>query len=199
MQERSAARLDALLDAAAETVDEIGFARLTTGLVADRAGASIGTVYRYFPDRLVLLHALRNREVQRFRDLVVQKVHESPRDQVSDAVDCAIDAFVQMYKNEPGFRIIRFVGSESSGSVDEDSAEAGFFARQFIEIVSEEFGIRANRESVFRMEVVVETCNALVTRAFQANPDGDKRFIDEARAIARQYVQQHLDQGVASK
>ncbi|MFE4952081.1 helix-turn-helix domain-containing protein, partial [Leifsonia sp. NPDC056665] len=65
IQERSAARIDALLDAAAEVVDEIGFDRLTTAMVAERAGASIGTVYRYFPDRIVLLQALRDRALLR--------------------------------------------------------------------------------------------------------------------------------------
>ena len=46
VQARSAARLSALLDAAAAIVDEIGYERLTTAMVAERAGASIGTVDR---------------------------------------------------------------------------------------------------------------------------------------------------------
>ena len=57
VQARSTARLTSLLDAAAEVVDEIGFERLTTAMVAERAGASIGTVYRYFPDRIAVLHS----------------------------------------------------------------------------------------------------------------------------------------------
>ena len=52
VQARSTARLGALMDAAAAVVDEIGFERLTTAMVAERAQASIGTVYRYFPDRI---------------------------------------------------------------------------------------------------------------------------------------------------
>ena len=51
-QRRSTQRLDALLDAAAEIVDETGFERLTTQMVAERAGASIGTVYRYVPENI---------------------------------------------------------------------------------------------------------------------------------------------------
>src|SRR5579875_3042711 len=74
IQERSAARIDALLDAAAEVVDEIGFDRLTTAMVAERAGASIGTVYRYFPDRIVLLQALRDRALLRYRHSVVAAI-----------------------------------------------------------------------------------------------------------------------------
>ena len=55
VQARSTARLTALLDAAAAVIDEIGYERLTTAMVAERAGASIGTVYRYFPDRIAVL------------------------------------------------------------------------------------------------------------------------------------------------
>ncbi|MEO6827700.1 MAG: TetR/AcrR family transcriptional regulator [Microbacteriaceae bacterium] len=193
IQERSAARLDALLDAAAAIVDEIGFNRLTTGLVAARAKASIGTVYRYFPDRLVLLHALRNREIQRFKALVLENISQIPRGNVSDAVDGFIDAFVSMYRNESGFQIIRFIGSENSPSGKNDLVPVGFFAREFVSILAAEFGIPDNDESIFRTEILVDTCNALVTRAFQTDPDGDHRFIDEARVISRQYAREHFD------
>ena len=39
VQARSTARLAALMDAAAAVVDEIGYERLTTAMVAERAGA----------------------------------------------------------------------------------------------------------------------------------------------------------------
>jgi len=64
VQARSAARLTALLDAAAHVVHEIGYERLTTAMVADRAGASIGTVYRYFPDRIAVLQSLAARSAR---------------------------------------------------------------------------------------------------------------------------------------
>ena len=63
VQARSTARLTSLLDAAAQVVDEIGFERLTTAMVAERAGASIGTVYRYFPDRIAVLQSLSARSL----------------------------------------------------------------------------------------------------------------------------------------
>ena len=73
VQARSTARLSALLDAAAQIVDEIGYERLTTAMVAERAGASIGTVYRYFPDRIAVLQALaaRNLEIDRAERVIV--------------------------------------------------------------------------------------------------------------------------------
>ena len=58
VQARSTARLATLLDSAAAVISEIGYERLTTAMVAERAGASIGTVYRYFPDRIAVLQSL---------------------------------------------------------------------------------------------------------------------------------------------
>ncbi|MBT5616278.1 MAG: helix-turn-helix transcriptional regulator, partial [Microbacteriaceae bacterium] len=58
VQARSTARVNALLDAACETMHQLGYEQLTTAMVAERAGASIGTVYRYFPDRIAVLQAV---------------------------------------------------------------------------------------------------------------------------------------------
>jgi AcrR family transcriptional regulator len=55
VQGRSLKRLAALEDAAREALRIHGRDRLTTKHVADIAGASIGTVYRYFPDRVAIL------------------------------------------------------------------------------------------------------------------------------------------------
>jgi AcrR family transcriptional regulator len=198
IQERSAARIDALLDAAAEVVDEIGFDRLTTAMVAERADASIGTVYRYFPDRIVLLQALRDRSVQRYRNAVVEGIHKASPNHWWDAMECAIDAFVEMFRNEPGFRIIRFTDAERQPV----SAEAGlgddFFAHRFADILAEEFGLPAGQELNFRLEVAVEIADSLINRAFLIDPRGDEAFIEEARVVIREYLVKRYDEGTTS-
>jgi len=57
-QARSAATLTALTDAARVAADTYGYDRFTTADVAQISGLSIGTVYRYFPNRLALLEAI---------------------------------------------------------------------------------------------------------------------------------------------
>ena len=83
VQARSTARLTALLDAAASIVDEVGIERLTTAMVAERAGASIGTVYRYFPDRIVLLQALGSRNFERVMARIVDAIDDPANEQNS--------------------------------------------------------------------------------------------------------------------
>ncbi|GAA4156225.1 hypothetical protein GCM10022286_06270 [Gryllotalpicola daejeonensis] len=192
IQERSAARVDALLDAAAAVVDEIGFDRLTTAMVAERADASIGTVYRYFPDRIALLQGLRERAIGRFRLAVVQRIEEVKPATWLEAVDCSIDATVRMYRDEPGFRIIRFAdderGNEATG---EFAGETVPFSHGLAEVLSENFGLPAGEELEFRLGIAVEIGDALVGRAFIASSDGDERYITEARAVIGAYLSRY--------
>lgn len=192
IQERSAARIDALLDAAAAVVDEIGFDRLTTAMVAERAGASIGTVYRYFPDRIVLLQALRDRALLRYRQAVVQAIDAESPEHWWNAVECAIDAFVGMFRTEPGFRIIRFSDVERAGVPEDEVVRPVGFAQQFAGILSDEYGLPAGEELAFRLEVVVEIMDSLINRAFVEDPEGDERFIAEARTVAREYLERRF-------
>ncbi|NUU05290.1 TetR family transcriptional regulator [Leifsonia sp. C5G2] len=192
IQERSAARIDALLDAAAAVVDEIGFDRLTTAMVAERAGASIGTVYRYFPDRIVLLQALRDRALLRYRRSVVAAIDAESPAHWWNAVECAIDAFVGMFRTEPGFRIIRFSDVERAGVPEDEVVRPVGFAQQFAEILSDEYGLPSGEELSFRLEVVVEIMDSLINRAFVEDPEGDERFISEARTVAREYLERRF-------
>lgn len=188
IQERSAARIDALLDAAAEVVDEIGFDRLTTAMVAERAGASIGTVYRYFPDRIVLLQALRDRAIERYRIAIVDSIATSKPASWLDAVESAIDAFVAMFHTERGFRIIRFADAERGPVTPDIAPRVGFFALRLADILAAEYTLPAGGDFSFHLDIVVEIVDALINRAFLLDPAGDQRFIQEARVVVREYL-----------
>lgn len=58
VQYRSRVRLAQLEQAARAVIAREGRDTFTTKHVADEAGASIGTVYRYFPDRVAILDHL---------------------------------------------------------------------------------------------------------------------------------------------
>jgi AcrR family transcriptional regulator len=186
IQQRSAARLTALLDAAAEVVDEVGFDRITTAMVAERAGASIGTVYRYYPDRVAVLNALRDRADQRFRERVILELDISEPETWWDALDCAITAYVELHRSEPGFRIMSFVDRDRSSFGE--GVEGGFFATRLARVLAEEFGLPSGPDLTFRLEVAIEMADGIITRAFYSDPQGDERFIDESRRVVHDYL-----------
>ncbi|WP_158814475.1 TetR/AcrR family transcriptional regulator [Methylocapsa sp. S129] len=59
-------RVAALLEAGADVIAERGYEAATMAEVAARAGAPIGSLYRFFPNKEVLADAL----IQRFADLI---------------------------------------------------------------------------------------------------------------------------------
>jgi AcrR family transcriptional regulator len=191
IQQRSAERLTTLLDAAAAVVDEVGFDRITTAMIAERAGASIGTVYRYYPDRVAVLHGLRERAVARFRTRVADELKARQPENWWDAVDCSVTAFVGLYRSEPGFRILHFADRERAPLAEPGDVEFGYFAERMAVVLAEEFGLPGGPELAFRLEVAVEMADALLSRAFYSDPHGDERFITECRHILHDYLVDH--------
>ncbi len=57
-QERAKRTYESILSAAAELLVEVGVERISTNLVAERAGITVPALYRYFPNKYAVLHAL---------------------------------------------------------------------------------------------------------------------------------------------
>ena len=64
LQARSAASVDAMLEATLQVLVAVGKQRLTTTRVAERAGVSVGTLYQYFPNKRSLLQATLRRHFE---------------------------------------------------------------------------------------------------------------------------------------
>lgn len=71
---------------------------------------------------------------------------------------------------------------------DLDEIESGFFARRLADVLAEEFGLPAGPELIFRLEITAEMADALLSRAFYSDPQGDERFIAECRRIMHDYL-----------
>ncbi|RDK03098.1 TetR/AcrR family transcriptional regulator [Paraburkholderia lacunae] len=63
-QQRSRAMVDAIVEAATRILGRRGWAAFTTNEVAQAAGVSVGSLYQYFPNKLALAEAIRQRHLQ---------------------------------------------------------------------------------------------------------------------------------------
>lgn len=191
VQARSAARLGSLLDAAAEVVDEVGFERLTTAMVAERARASIGTVYRYFPDRIAVLEGLSSRAFRRFLDRILEQYRERRLETLEERVSAAIDTYADLYRHERGFRVVRFADVVDVHLLDGRRTSSTALIEALADL-AEERGRERTAELVFRLGVVITLAGALVHRAFESSADGDARLLDEAKQVSIGYLQRHV-------
>ena len=188
VQARSTARLTALLDAAASVIDEIGYERLTTAMVAEKAGASIGTVYRYFPDRIAVLQSLSARNLSEFTARGLSGVSGSGVTNWPSAVEAAVDGLAKFFRSEPGFKSLRFGDILDVRPRANAATGNGTVARQLAGILSERFELADDADLVFRVEVAFELVDSLLARAFAFEAVGEQKFVAEARKIAVDYL-----------
>jgi len=192
VQVRSQQRVELLLDTTAELVDEVGIEGVTTGLLADRAGVSIGSVYRFFPDRISLMRALCDRNLERY---VVRFTSALEDDQVADwhaALDMTIAQFVEMHETEPGFRALRFGDVIDEQLLDGTGSNNGVLAERFRTLLVDRLGIKDTDLLVRQINVATEICDGLLTRAFILDRAGDSWLIGECRTLVRDYLDQRL-------
>ena len=114
-QARGEARVQRILLAAAEVVEEVGYDAATTNMIARRARCSIGSLYQFFPNKASLLHALALQYTDEMRQLlgrVVTEVmgpHTRPMDW-REGVGQLVEAFARFHLGRAGFRAVWFGG-----------------------------------------------------------------------------------------
>jgi AcrR family transcriptional regulator len=181
VQARSAARLAGLLDAAAAVIDELGYERLTTAMVAERAGASIGTVYRYFPDRIAVLQALGARNLDRVLSKITEEIAAPEHSTWLDALTAAFGILEGAFRSEPGFRSLRVGDVIDLRPAPTEKTSNSVVADAMLESLAQRFDLTVDDEARFDFEAAVELSDALAARAFSRDADGDGRFLEAAR------------------
>ena len=194
VQARSTARLAGLLDAAAAVVDELGYERLTTAMVAERAGASIGTVYRYFPDRIAVLQALAARNLERTLTKVTSEMSNTKHTNWVEALNGGLDIFVEAFRNEAGFRSLRVGDVIDLRPSPNDRTYNSLVAEAMLGALAARFDIPVNDESRFAFEVAIEISDALAARAFTFDSKGQTSYLDAGRDAVQTLLVRHFGQ-----
>ncbi|MEQ9518891.1 MAG: TetR/AcrR family transcriptional regulator [Parvibaculum sp.] len=79
-QKRAIATWERLLDVAAEILETQGVERISTNLIAEKAGITPPTLYRYFPNKYAVLWALGDRLMQQQNVVFEQSIEQSGDD-----------------------------------------------------------------------------------------------------------------------
>jgi len=189
VQARSTARVNALLDAAAMTMHEFGYEQLTTAMVAERASASIGTVYRYFPDRIAVLQSIAARNLERVTIALRKALNDRAPSSLQEAADVLVDTLVEMFRNEKGFRSLRVGDVLDIRPVSTGRGGNAEVAAVFRDYLQEKLNIKLDSEGRLACETAVDVVDALLARAFLHSDRGDQTLIAEALRMAHASIE----------
>jgi AcrR family transcriptional regulator len=105
-QQRSERRVAELLAAAAAVIADVGYDAATMTGIAQRAGASIGALYQYFPNKDAVLRALRRQygeELGRCWTVLDSEAAALPAAQMVDRI---VDAMVEFMTQRPAYLVL---------------------------------------------------------------------------------------------
>jgi AcrR family transcriptional regulator len=188
VQGRSLARVNRMLDACAELVDEVGYDGLTTTLLAERAGVAIGSVYQFFPDKRAIVQQLTLRNVDTYVERLTGRIADGDLANWWDAVDAAIDEYIDMHRTVPGFRTLHFGDVVDRHLLDDERDNDTVIAEQLVRVLVSGFGLADEPNLSFSLTIAVEIADSLIKLAFRLRPDGDEAVLVEAKDIIRDYL-----------
>ncbi len=102
-QSRGRRRVDALLDAAASEIGDAGYEAATMCAIATRAGASIGSLYQFFPNKVAITQALRARYRDEFEQMWAPLASEAKHLSLAELVTRLVDSTVLFVERHPAF------------------------------------------------------------------------------------------------
>jgi AcrR family transcriptional regulator len=94
---RGKLRVASLMEAAAAVIAERGFESATMAEIAARAGAQIGSLYRFFPNKEVLADALIHRYGQLIDEAFRKIEGQAASSSVNDLADSLVDSLVELH------------------------------------------------------------------------------------------------------
>ena len=191
VQGRSVARVNRMLDACAQLVDEVGYDGLTTTLLAERAGVAIGSVYQFFPDKRAIVQALTLRNLEAYLQRLSARLQQDKSSHWWGAVDAAIDEYIAMHRTTPGFRTLHFGDVVDVHLLDDERDNNAVIAARIAALLHERYELTSDRTE-FALSIAVEAADALIKMAFRRAPTGDLAVLDEARALIKEYLHKQL-------
>jgi AcrR family transcriptional regulator len=192
VQQRSAARVERMLEACATLIDEVGYDGVTTTLIAERAGVAVGSLYQFFPDKRAVVQALTTRNLDRFMEMIGERLTATTLDHWWDAVDLVFDAYVTMYRDAAGFTQIRFGDVVDLRLMDDQRDNNTVIADRLAGLLADQFRMPLT-ELRLPISVSVEIADGILNLAFRRKLFSEDVMIAEAKRVVRAYLSGHLD------
>ena len=105
-QQRAIKTYEAILSAAGELLCEVGLERISTNIIAERAGVTVPALYRYFPNKYAVINALAGRlleaQTEVFADWYRQRVKGHGIEALLDGLEAVLRDLYRVTRDFPG-------------------------------------------------------------------------------------------------
>lgn len=93
--------MDGFLRAAASVITKLGYERATMSAIARRSGSSVGSLYQFFPHKLAVAEALRNRFIRDIEQSWIAFAGQAAEMSAEDLTRRLVELQIEVIKNYP--------------------------------------------------------------------------------------------------
>jgi AcrR family transcriptional regulator len=192
LQARSRDRVAGFLDAADRLLAEEGAAALSTVRVAEAAGASIGTLYHWFPDKEAIIEALALRYWDELARILDGVTDVAEHELVEDPARRVLDALAEGFRARPGFLALWFGGLRSERVRDVTRPGRARAEQSILRLLAATHPAAGARDRATVARMVVLIGDGVLREAFRLNRNGDPSVLAEGRHALTAYANSRL-------
>ncbi|PHQ27537.1 TetR family transcriptional regulator [Marinobacter guineae] len=187
VQARSRERVDTILSHAAAIFHEVGVDAASMSAIARQSGMSLASLYRYFPNKAAIVHAIAEQHVEKMERALRERLQQLG---LIDAVDVLIDEFYRFYRTEPAYSAI-WSGVEAMPELrDLDLRELYSNARDLDARLKEECPQIPDDRRWTASLLLPRSAGTILRLAVTLPEDQARQLVEELKCMARAYVRE---------
>jgi AcrR family transcriptional regulator len=186
-QQRGERRVATLLKAAAAVIAEVGYEAATMSEIAERAGACVGSLYQFFPNKESLTQALRAQYARDLEDRWAFLSSEGKSLSLTKLIDRLINVTIEFVDAHPAF--LKLLDAPSS---THNPLIRRLFRQRFAEYFVNQCPRLSKVEALRLATVTLQIIKALNTVYAEFKPEERPYFVKEFKAVLVCYLQSRI-------
>lgn len=188
-QPRGRRRVDALLEAAAAEIGSVGYDAATMSSIAERAGASIGSLYQFFPNKPAIVQALRGHYCEEFEQAWAPLASEARHLSLEELVGKMVDSTVLFIERHTAFLALL----DAPGGTHAPAAVRERFQRLVATFLRARRPRMSPEKSVRLATMTLQMIKAMNFLYRDLSPGRRRPYIQEFKLLLLRYLECRMD------
>ncbi|MBL0955668.1 MAG: TetR/AcrR family transcriptional regulator [Leptospira sp.] len=180
-QKRSKERYQKIVDTAIQLLGEVGYDDLTTDLIAEKSGISVGSIYQFFPNKESIIYSHAENSYLIMHDLFFEKVTKELKrikKFTPEFVDFTLFAFEQTLNEVKGYRLIHSILYTNEALLHLDIESNERFAKSLAEKVILVMFPKVNKKRSFYISLmIVEAVDSVIKIVHRTKKPSEKKQV----------------------